>query len=347
MIRNILTSLVVIVLISCSVTPAEDMAALRRRVWQRYLSPAEQAVLMEMAKPQQHPAPDPNADMAEILATMRAGFHDMVMQMSPPLADLPGVAFSEAGVEGLWFNPKGSNKDEVLLYLHGGGFLVGSATTGAVVCGFLAKAIDCQAFSLDYPLAPEAPYPAQLESAVAAYTMLLDKGFKPEKIVVAGDSAGGNLTMALLCKLRDTGTPLPAGAYMISPWADLTHSSSAHKEKADSDYVITTQGLEMMAGAYIGEGDRKNPYVSPVFADLRGLPPLIIQVGSMEVLLDDSLTLARNAALADVPVWLSVWPGYGHDFQMFHSSLAGARRALEGAGAFLNRTLDKEVLQDK
>ncbi len=235
-------------------------------------------------------------------------------------------------MEGLWFNPKGSGTDKVLLYLHGGGFLVGSAQTGAVICGLLAKTADCQAFSLEYPLTPESTYPAQLDSAVAAYRMLLDRGFKPEKIVVAGDSAGGNLTLTLLCKLRDSGIPLPAGAYLVSPWADLTHSLPTHSLKAESDYALTEGDLELMAGAYTGEGDRKNPYVSPVFADLRGLPPLIIQVGSMEVLLDDSLTLARNAALADVPVWLSVWPGYSHDFQMFHGSLAGGKRALEEAG---------------
>lgn len=346
MFRYFLTGLVAVVLVACSIVSAEDAAVERSRVWQTYLSPAEQAALAEMAKPQERAAPGPDADMKALIAEARAGFDDLVVQLAPPLRDLPGEAFMEGGVEGLWFNPKGSNKNEVLLYLHGGGFLVGSARTGAGICGFLAKTIDCQAFSLEYPLAPESPYPAQLDSAVAAYRMLLGKGFKPEKIVVAGDSAGGNLTLTLLCKLRDLGIPLPAGAYLISPWANLTHSSPAHSLKAESDYVLTTDDLEMMLGAYIGEEDRKNPYISPAFADLRGLPPLIIQVGSMEILLDDSLTVARNAALADVPVWLSVWPGYTHDFQMFYNSLEGGKRALEDAGEFLDRALDGEVLRD-
>ena len=320
--------------------------ALPEQVWRRYLSPSEQASLTAMKNMPQDNPPE-NADPAALLAHARQGFEKMALEFGPPLSGQKTEPYSQGGVSGLWIRPEGSDGRRVLLYFHGGGFVVGSAVTGAAIAGYLAEKAEMHAFSLEYPLAPESPYPAQLDNAQAAYRMLLGRGFTPENIVVAGDSAGGNLTLALLLRLREKGMPLPAGAFMISPWADLNHALPTHTLKKDVDFALSAPFLEWMASCYAAGRERSDPFISPVNADLRGLPPLLIQAGSFETLLDDSLTLVRNAALADVPVRLSVWPGYFHDFQMFFSDLQGAEQALDEAADFLERALDGTVLNEE
>lgn len=316
-------------------------------VWRRYLSPPEMEALIALQAVPQEPMPK-NADQATLLAAMREGFAKMAAEFAPPLPGQRSRLFSEEGaegfVEGLWIEPESTRADRILLYLHGGGYMVGSAATGGSVAGYLAVKGGMHAFSLEYPLAPESPYPAQLNCAEAAYRFLLRKGFKPENIVIAGDSAGGNLALTLLLRLRSAALPMPAGAYLISPWTDLTHSSPTHELKRDVDAVLNHDFMEWMATSFVGAGDREDPLVSPVFGDLNGFPPLLVQVGSFETLLDDSLTLVRNAALADVPVRLSVWPGYNHDFQMGFAHLKGAERALDEAAAFLCKALEGNLI---
>ncbi len=326
--------------------PAFAVDALSAQVWRRYLSPSERETLTAMANMPQDPQPE-NADPAAVLAGARQGFEAMVRELGPALPGQTAEAYSRDGVSGLWIRPAGADGGRALLYLHGGGFAVGNAATGAPVAGYLAKKAELHAFSLDYPLAPESPYPAQLDNAQAAYQMLLNSGFAPESIVVAGDSAGGNLTLALLLRLRERDIPLPAGAYMISPWADLTHALPTHTLKQGVDIALSQEFLEWMASSYTAGRDRSDPFISPVNADLRGLPPLLIQAGSFETLLDDSLAIARNAALADVPTRVSVWPGYYHDFQMFFSKLRGAEQALDEAAAFLEQALEGGTVEEK
>jgi acetyl esterase/lipase len=249
-------------------------------------------------------------------------------------------------VKGVWFNPADADQSCVLLYFHGGGFVVGSPMTAASIAGTLADRAKLRCFSLDYPLAPEAPYPAAHDNAVDAYVMLLDSGYAAENIVLAGDSAGGNIALGTLLRIRDRGLPMPAGAYLLSPWADLGNSLPTQELKRDVDPILAIADLNMMTVAYASNRDLKDPLLSPIFADLRGLPPLLIQVGSHEILLDDSLTVARNAALADVPVTLKVWPGYNHVFQMWQSVLEGSRKALGEGVKFCDDVLTKTYLKE-
>lgn len=315
-------------------------------VRQRYLSAPEQAALAEFMAAAQIPASDaPPVDYRARITAMREGYAQFAAMAAPPLADLPGEPFSENGISGLWFKPGRADLDKALLFFHGGGYVMGSPDTGASIAGFLAKEAGIFCFAPHYPLAPEFPFPAALNSAVAAYLMLLDKGFRPENIVLGGDSAGGGLTLATLCELRDRTLPLPAGACLLSPWTDLTHSFSSHQTKRMEDTLLDKETLEFMAAMYAGGLDRKSPRISPAFADLRGLPPLLVQVGSCEILLDDALVVARNAALGHVPVTLAVWPGYGHVHQMTHRKFEGGRRALQDCAKFLMSTLEKTLLR--
>lgn len=350
-VKNRFSIIIFLVLLGVSASGSAALAAEMNNdaaaIWKRYLSAPEQAALAELMAGQgaEAAAMDDAATPQEKLAAMRQGFEAFAAVVAPPLAEVKSQPFSENAVRGIWFKPDGADSDKVLLYLHGGGYIVGSPATAAAIAGFLAKEAGILCFSLDYPLAPESPFPAAPDNAVAAYQMLLDKGFKPENIVLAGDSAGGGLALALLIDIRDRSLPMPAGAYLLSPWADLTHSFASHETKRMADVLIARDFLEQMASLYAGGNDRKTPRISPAFADLHGLPPLLVHVGSSEVLLDDSLTVVRNAAMADVPVALMVWPGYGHVFQMMYGKLEGGRRALRDGAAFFGEVMGKTWLR--
>lgn len=346
--RHLSMALLAFLAVSMSGAAAADMAGNAAAIWKRYLSAHEQAALAELVSGNggdSADAMDAAATPREKLAAMRQGFEAFTSFLAPPLADVKSEPFSENGVRGVWFKPGNADPDKVLLYLHGGGYIVGSPATGAAIAGFLAKEAGILCFSLDYPLAPEFPFPAAPDNAVAAYRMLLGKGFKAENIVFAGDSAGGGLALALLIDIRANALPMPAGAYLLSPWTDLTIGFASHETKRLADSIITRNFLEQMASLYAGGHDRKSPRISPAFADLHDLPPLLIHVGSSEVLLDDSLTIVRNAAMADVPVALMVWPGYGHVFQMMHGKLEGGRRALQDGAAFFGEVMAKALLR--
>ncbi|MGY0388084.1 alpha/beta hydrolase [Nocardioides sp. WG-D5] len=265
----------------------------------------------------------------------RAGFD---AGQTRPLPDEAGArAITIGGIPGLELYRDAT--EGTLLYLHGGGYVVGSARTGASLADGLAGRAGLRAISIDYRLAPEAPYPAAVDDGLAAYRGLLDAGVEPDRLVLAGDSAGGGLTMATLLAARSAGLPQPAAAVLFSPWTDLTLSGATIETKLDADPLFDRAALEWFARRYLGSADPTDPLISPVFADLAGLPPLLIQVGSHEVLLDDSLRLAARAAEADVEVILEVGAELPHVFQNQTGSLDEADAALDRASRFLSERL--------
>jgi monoterpene epsilon-lactone hydrolase len=239
-----------------------------------------------------------------------------------------------------WLTPPGTRADAVVLYLHGGGYVIGSPRSHRHLAAAIGRAAGTRALVLDYRLAPEHPFPAALEDAVAAYRWLLDRRVAPERIVVAGDSAGGGLTIATLLALRDRALPRPAGGVCVSPWVDLTNSAPSHASRAAVDPIVMREGLAMMADAYVGTGDRKQPLVSPLYADLRDLPPLLVQVGSDEVLLDDAVGLGARARAAGVDVVVEEWPAMIHVWHWFLPMLDEAERAITSIGAFIRSRID-------
>ena len=238
-----------------------------------------------------------------------------------------------------WLTPPGARTDAVVLYLHGGGYVIGSPRSHRHLAAAIARAAGTRALLLDYRLAPEHPFPAALEDAVGAYQWLLGHGIAPTRVVVAGDSAGGGLTMATLLALRDRGLPRPAGGVCISPWVDLTNSAASYTTKAAVDPIVTLDSIALLTQAYIGTSDPKQPLVSPLYADLRGLPPLLIHVGSDEVLLDDALGLDTRARAAGVDVTVREWPSMIHVWHWFLPMLDEAEQAVAEIGGFVRARL--------
>ncbi|MFE2481514.1 alpha/beta hydrolase fold domain-containing protein [Streptomyces sp. NPDC059389] len=221
-----------------------------------------------------------------------------------------------------------------LLYLHGGGYIVGSPDTHAGLVGELARRAGLHATSVDYRLAPEHPFPAAVDDGLAAYRELLEST-DPRDLVVAGDSAGGGLGIATLLAAREAGLPQPAAVVVFSPWADLTLSGASIRSKEGTDPIFTEADVRAYADLYVGAGDRAHPLASPVFADLSGLPPLLVQVGANELLLDDAVRLAGRAGADGVEVTLEILPGLPHVFQHHYGRLDEADAALDRAARFL------------
>jgi len=226
-----------------------------------------------------------------------------------------------------------------LLYLHGGGYVVGSARTGARLAVALGRRVGVRAVALDYRLAPEDPFPAAVDDALAAYRALLDGGARPDEILIAGDSAGGGLAVATLLAAKAAALPQPAAVPVFSPWVDLTLSGDSMRTKDGVDPLFTRARIGVYAERYAAADARTAPLASPVFGDLTGLAPLLVQVGSHEVLLDDAVRLAGRAAAADVDVTLDVVAGVPHVFQNFAGMLDDADDALDRAGQFLDARL--------
>ena len=256
--------------------------------------------------------------------------------VTPPDVTVEPTAAPDRPAE--WLTPPGAGR-AVVLYLHGGGYVIGSPKSHRHLAAAVARASAARALLLDYRLAPEHPFPAALEDAVAAYEWLLARGLDPRQIAVAGDSAGGGLTVATLLALRDRGLPLPAAGVCISPWVDLTCAGKSYVSRAAADPIVTHEAIVMMAKAYVGAGDPKAALVSPIFADLRGLPPLLVHVGSDEVLLDDALGLAALARRAGVDVTLEEWPAMIHVWHWFQPMLAEAEQATAAIGQFVRTRL--------
>lgn len=234
-----------------------------------------------------------------------------------------------------WLRPAGARADATVLYLHGGGYAIGSAKSHRHLAVAIAKAAGTRALLVDYRRAPEQPFPAAVEDAVASYRWLLATGQAAQRVVVAGDSAGGGLTVAMLLALRDAGTALPAAGVCISPWVDLTCSGLSYQTKAASDPMVTREGVARMAAWYLAGADPKTPLASPLYADLRGLPPLLVHVGSEEVLLDDARQLAAQARAAGVEATLEIWPEMVHVWHWFLGMLDEAQRAVDRIGEFV------------
>jgi monoterpene epsilon-lactone hydrolase len=234
-----------------------------------------------------------------------------------------------------WLRPPSAVAGRVVLYLHGGGYVIGSPRSHRHLAAAIASAGAANALLLDYRLAPEHPFPTAVDDAVAAYRWLLDQGIAASHIVIAGDSAGGGLTVATLLALRDASVPLPAGGVCISPWVDLTCSAASYRTKAEADPIVKSGPIEEMARAYLGDRDRRTPLASPLFADLRGLPPLLIHVGSDEVLLDDAVQLSERAKQAGVTATLEVWDRMIHVWHWFLPMLEEAESAVSGIGRFV------------
>jgi acetyl esterase/lipase len=247
-------------------------------------------------------------------------------------ATLGGVPTAEITVDGV--EPR-----HVVLYFHGGVYVLGDAGQAAGLAAQIGRRTRAKVISVDYRLAPEHPYPAAVDDALAAYEALLDNGTSPSDVVFAGESAGGGLAIATLVNARDHKLPLPAAAFVMSPYVDLTLAGTTLETKGKADPLLSREALQARVPDYTAGQDAALPLISPLFADLSGLPPLIIQAGTHEVLLDDALRLAQRAATADVAVTLDVTPGVPHVFQAYHQILDEAAAALDRAGQFLSAQL--------
>jgi acetyl esterase/lipase len=244
------------------------------------------------------------------------------------------------GVDGEWISPANVPEDNAILYFHGGGFRLGSVTSHRDLMAQIALASGCRVLAINYRLAPEHRFPAALDDALAAYGWMLDCGLKSENVAFAGDSAGGNLVLAAMLALRERGLPLPVSAVLMSPWTDLAATGSSYVSRAEADPIHQRSMILALAKNYLGgQGDPYDPLVSPLYADLAGLPPLLIQVGDRETVLDDSVMFADLARAAGVDVSLEVWDGMIHVFQMFGAELPEARQAIASIAGFLNRHL--------
>jgi monoterpene epsilon-lactone hydrolase len=241
------------------------------------------------------------------------------------------------GVEGEFSLAPGSDASRVLLFFHGGGYCSGSIVSHRRMVTEAGRAARMRTLALAYRLAPEHPYPAAHEDAMAAWRYLRALGVASHDIAVGGDSAGGNLTVCLINRLRAAGDAQPPCAWLASPWTDLTMSGASLATKETIDPLIHKAYLEELASAYAGAADRRDPRISPLFADLTGFPPTLIQVGSAETLLDDATRFAAALGAADVPVTLQVWPHMIHAWMMWNAKLAEGRRALEEMGAWMRR----------
>jgi len=249
--------------------------------------------------------------------------------------DVKCEAVSAGGGPAEWIVPPNAANDRVILYLHGGGYVMGSINTHRAMIARIARASEAKALALNYRMAPEDPFPTAVDDATAAYRWLLAQGYKPGKIVISGDSAGGGLTLATLLALRDAGTPLPAAAVPISPWADLEGTGASIETRAAADPMVDKAGLLRMAQMYAGDSDPKNPLISPIYADYKGLPPMLIQVGDAEILLDDSTRVAERARAAGVKVELEAWPEMFHVWHVFAKILPEGQQAIDRIGEYV------------
>jgi acetyl esterase/lipase len=268
------------------------------------------------------------------VSALRAGFEELMRRIPVP-DDVRKADAVIGGVEVVEVTIEGIDHPNTILYFHGGVYVIGSANASLPLVADLARRTGTKVISVDYRLAPEHPHPAAVEDATAVYEGLLSQGIDPGSVAFSGESAGGGLVMAALLAVRDAAMPMPAAAFVMSPWVDLTVSGGTIVEKQGVDPILTGDGLRWGAGNYAAGGDASAPSLSPVFADLNGLPPVLIQVGSHEVLLSDAVRLADRAANCDVAVTLDVEPGVPHVFQAYAAVLDEGDAALGRAAHFL------------
>jgi len=260
---------------------------------------------------------------------------DEIGAIWPPASDVKLTPVFAAGVEAEWSLTPGADPSCVLLYFHGGGYCSGSLNSHRRLVTEAGRAAAVRTLAAAYRLAPEHPFPAALEDATRAWQFLRAQGIAAKRIAIGGDSAGGGLAVALIVALRDAGEDMPACAWLISPWSDLTLSGASLKIKDAVDPLIHKPYLQELAEAYLTNADPRDPRASPLYADLSGLPPVLIQVGTAEALLSDATRFAEALGLADVPVSLEIWPHMIHASPMWNAQLEEGRQALTNAGAFI------------
>ena len=261
--------------------------------------------------------------------------YERIMSTLPIDDDIETERVGVNGVAAEWIWAPESDKRRVILYLHGGGYVIGSVRTHRVLLAHLARAAKARVLALDYRLAPETPFPGPIDDTVNAYQWLLSDGIEPANMAIAGDSAGGGLVVAALVALKSVGEPLPAAGVCISPWSDMESTGGSMMTNSESDPSVSKERLLKLAGIYLNGKNPQAPLASPIHADLTGLPPLLLQVGSIEVLLDDSTMLKEQAHKAGVSVQMEVWDDMPHVWHHYAPILPEARKAISKIGEFL------------
>jgi acetyl esterase/lipase len=267
---------------------------------------------------------------------IRAKFAEALTQF-PIAEDITCQSVNAGGVPAEWIAAPNSRENYVMLYLHGGGYVFCSLATHRELVSRIARAAGIRALCVDYRLAPEYPFPAAVEDATTAYRWLLDTGISSEHIALAGDSAGGGLTLATLLSLRDAGDALPAAAVCLSPWVDPEAQGESMTTNADTDPLVTRELVRFVIQQYLGNSYLRNPLAAPLHADLQGLPPLLIQAGGAETLLDDAVRIARRCQEAGVDTELEIWKDMIHVWQLFASVLPEGQQAIEQIGEFIRK----------
>jgi epsilon-lactone hydrolase len=273
---------------------------------------------------------DPNQSVEQT----RAGFEQMANLM-PVESDVRCEPASAGGIKSEWVIAPGADAGRAILYLHGGGYVIGSLNTHRALAGRISRAAKARVLVIEYRLAPEHPFPAAVEDSVAAYRWMLAQGCNPKRVAVAGDSAGGGLTVAALVAIRDAKLPLPAAGACLSPWVDLEGLGESMTSKDALDPMVHKDGLVKMAQVYLAGKNPRTPLAAPLYADLSGLPPLLIQVGTRETLMDDGSRLAERARKAGVNVTYEPWENMIHVWQVFAPLLDEGQRAIERIGEFI------------
>lgn len=285
-------------------------------------------------------------DFAAAPQTVREVFGAMLAQMPVP-SDARIVPAELGGTSGIRVSSPGVAEDGALLYIHGGCYIAGSAEGIQGLVASLGKAAGLTAYAMNYRLAPEHPCPAAIEDCVAAYKALLAKGLSPSRIVMGGESSGGGLALATLVALRDAGVALPAAAFLLSPWTDLALSGTSIRGKAKVDPLLTERGLRAAANHYLSGKSPHSPQASPLYANVRGLPPTLIHAGSTEILLEDASRTAGVLASSDVDVTFHGWPGVPHAWHVLGSNLPPAVAAINEVGAFLAARIVEAAMNSK
>jgi monoterpene epsilon-lactone hydrolase len=274
-------------------------------------------------------------DFAELSLEEKRAAMDALTSQFQLAEDVRCEPVDAGGVPAEWITTPEAVDQRVIYYLHGGGYMMGSINTHRELISRLSRAARARALAIDYRLAPENPFPAAVEDSTGAYRWLLSTGVEPARLVIAGESAGGGLTVATLVALRDAGDPLPAAAVCLSAWVDLEALGESMTTKADIDPTAQREMLLQMAKAYLGDAHPRTPLAAPLYADLRGLPPLLVQVGTAEVLLDDSTRLAERARSAGVGVVLEPWDDMFHMWHFFAAMLPEGQQAIDRIGEFI------------
>jgi monoterpene epsilon-lactone hydrolase len=272
---------------------------------------------------------------SELTIGQRRARLDGAPRLLPPVEGVTTELVTAAGMRAAWFSPAGAPDRPAVLYLHGGAYQIGSIASHGRLAGGLAMAAATRVLVPEYRLAPEHPHPAAVEDAVAAWRWLLDEGGDPGRLAIAGDSAGGGLAIATMVAARDAGLPLPSAAAVLSPWVDLEGLGESLRTRADLDPLLDASGVAREGAVYLGGRDPRTPLAAPMYADLHGLPPLLIHVGDHEILRDDAVRLAEKARADGVEITLEIWPEMIHVWHYFAGLVPESTRALDEVGRFL------------